>query len=190
MNFPWIARMGVEFRLPRFRGELAYVYEAWSMHDKIVVTPENIVLRDVLTFPDEYQITPQTIVRNFQDTWSIRLGGETMLDVGSYQIDLRAGVMFERSAIPDAYLSTLTIDLDKVVVGLGGGLHVTDDWRIDWMIARTFTRPVDVDTDKAKYEMLSPLPANKADPKYRDYVNAGHYEANATVLGLGLAVDY
>ncbi len=190
MDFPWIARVGVEGRWPRFRGEVAYVYEAWSMHDEITITPKDIVLRDVLTFPDEYRITPQTIVRNFQDTWSIRVGGETWLELGSYQLDLRGGVMYEKSAVPKEYLSTLTIDLDKIVVGLGGSVHVTPTWRIDWMLARTFATPVDVSPDEAKFEMLTPVRANKPDPALRDYVNAGRYEANATVLGVGLAVNY
>ncbi|MFW5740300.1 MAG: OmpP1/FadL family transporter, partial [Myxococcota bacterium] len=106
MDFPWIARIGAELRLPRFRGEVAFVYEAWSMHDEIVVTPEDIVLRDVLTFPDEYRITQQRIVRNFTDTWSIRAGGEMFVDVASYELALRAGVMYEKSAVPDEYLST------------------------------------------------------------------------------------
>ena len=190
MDFPWIARVGIEGRWPRFRGEVAYVYEAWSMHDKIVITPDDIVLRDVLTFPDEYRITPQTITRNFKDTWSLRFGGETWFDVGAYQLDLRAGVMYEKSAVPEPYLSTLTIDLDKIVVGLGGSIHVTPTWRFDWLLARTFTTPADVSTDEAKYEMLTPVRANKPPPELRDYVNAGHYEANATVVGVGMAVNY
>ncbi len=190
MDFPWVARVGVEGRWPRFRGEVAWVYEAWSLHDEIRITPDDIVLRDVLTFPDEYRITPQTIVRNFQDTWSLRVGGETYFDIGSYQLDLRGGVMYEKSAVPREYLSTLTIDLDKIVVGLGGGIHVGKNWRFDWVIARTFTTAVDVSTEEAKFEMLTPVRANKPDPELRDYVNAGRYEANATVLGLGLAVDY
>lgn len=190
MDFPWIARFGVEGRWPEFRGEIAFVYEAWKMHDKIVITPENIILRDVLTFPDEYRITPQTIYRNFKNTWSLRLGGETPVKLGSYQLDLRGGVMYEKGAIPSEYLSTLTIDLDKIVVGLGGSLHVTESWRLDWLLARTFTTAVEVSTDEAQFEMLSPVRANQPDPEYRNYVNAGTYEANATVLGVGLAVDY
>jgi long-subunit fatty acid transport protein len=190
MDFPWVGRVGVEGRWEKFRGEVAYVYEAWSMHDEIKITPKDIVLRDVLTFPDDYRVTPQTILRNFQDTWSIRLGGETWIELGSYQLDLRAGVMYERSAIPKPYLSTLTIDLDKIIVGLGGGIHVTPTWRIDWMVARTFNTPVDVSPHEAKIEMHTPVRANQPDPSMRDHVNAGHYEANATLLGLGLAVNY
>ncbi len=190
MDFPWIARVGIEGRWPGFRAEVSYVYEAWSMHDQIRITPKDIVLRDVLTFPDEYRITPQTIIRNFRDTWSVRAGGEIPIDIGAYQLDLRGGVMYEKSAVPEENLSTLTIDLDKIVVGLGGSLHVTDKWRFDWMIARTFTTPADVSTREAAFEMLTPVRANKPDPEFRDYVNAGRYEANATVLGLGLAVEY
>ncbi|PIE05893.1 MAG: hypothetical protein CSA75_02360 [Sorangium cellulosum] len=190
MDFPWVARVGTELRLPQFRSELAFVYEAWSMHDEIIVTPENLVLRNVVTFPENYRVSPQTVVRNFTDTYSIRLGAETWFDVASHQLDLRAGVMWEKSAIPDEYVSTLTIDLDKIVLGVGGSLHVTPNWRFDWMLAHAFTQPVDLASKDARYEMLTPLRANKPDPEDRHYVNGGHYEANATIVGLGIAVNY
>jgi long-chain fatty acid transport protein len=188
MDFPWVARLGVEGRWTRFRGEAAFVYEAWKMHDEIRIKPEGIVLRDVLTFPDEYRISPQTIVRNFQNTWSLRFGGETWFDVGSYQLDLRGGVMYEKGAVPAPYLSTLTIDLDKIVVGIGGSVHINKNWRFDGLIARTFTTPIDVSVDEAQYPLLNPVRSNP--PAYQDYVNAGHYEANATLLGVGMAVNY
>jgi long-chain fatty acid transport protein len=191
MKFPWVARLGIEGRWPRIRGELAFVYEAWSMHDEILIEPKNIVLRDVLTFPDEYLITNQRIPRHFHDTWSLRLGGETPIEVGPTQIDLRAGIMFEKSAIPPEYLSTLTIDLDKILLGLGTGLHLDEQWRLDFVVARTFTKPVTVSTEQASLDMLTPVRANQPDnPALRNPINAGKYEANATILGLGLVVDY
>jgi len=190
MYFPWSARVGVEARWPGTRVELAFVYDAWSMHDKVTITPKDIVYRDVLTLKDEYRVTPQSVPRGFRDTWSLRLGGEKSFDVGSYKIDARAGVMYERSAIPPEYLTTITIDLDKVVVGLGGSFHLSPSWRFDCMVARTFTSPVDVSPEEAKYELPSPVRANPTPPESRDYVNAGRYKASSTVLGVGFAANY
>ncbi|MCL2823447.1 MAG: outer membrane protein transport protein, partial [Polyangiaceae bacterium] len=136
-KFPWMARAGVEARWPKNRVELAFVYEAWSMHDTVSVTPYDIVYQDVLTLKDEYVAVSQTVPRHLKDTWSLRLGGETSFDVSSYRIDLRAGAMYEKSAIPPAYMTTITIDLDKVVLGLGGSFHFTPNFRLDCMVART-----------------------------------------------------
>lgn len=188
MKLPWVARAGVEVRSSHVRGELAFVYEAWHMHDKIEITPENIVLRDVAMFPAEYRITPQVVPRNFQDTWSLRLGGEGWVDVGGYRLDVRGGVMYEKSAVPKEYLSTLTIDLDKIILGAGGSLHISDTWRFDGMVAHVFGQSVDVDPTEARYPLLNPVRATP--PTYPDYVNGGKYEANATILGVGLAANY
>lgn len=193
MNLPWIARVGVEGRFERFRAELAYVYEAWSMHDKIEITPDNIVLRDVAMFPAEYRITPQVVPRNFKDTSSWRLGGEGWFDVEGYRVDVRGGVMFEKSAIPEEYLSTLTIDLDKVIVGIGSSLHIGDTWRFDAMFARVMGKSQDVSVDPtdphaAAYPLLNPVRATPA--TYPDYVNGGKYEASANIIGVGLAANY
>jgi long-chain fatty acid transport protein len=187
MDFPWIGRVGVEARNDWLRGELAYVYEAWGMHDEIKISTDNIVLRDVVFLPDEYRITDQTIVRNFRDTWSLRLGGEATWEIEGYKLDTRAGVMYEKSAVPKEYLTTLSIDLDKVIVGIGGSLHVGNTWRFDALIARTFTATETVSTGEAKVPLLNPVRSNP--PEFEDYVNAGEYRATATVLGVGMAVN-
>jgi long-chain fatty acid transport protein len=79
------------------------------------------------------------------------------------------------------------MDLDKVIVGIGGSLHIGDTWRVDAVIARTFTTPETVSTDEAKIPLLNPVRSNP--PEFEDYVNGGEYRANATVLGVGMAVN-
>ncbi len=188
MTMPWIARVGVEGRYAHVRAELAWVYEAWHLHDRIEVTPENIVLRNVELFPAEYRITQQIVPRNFKDTWSVRLGAEGWFDLEGYRLDVRGGVMLEKSAIPKEYLSTLTIDLDKVIVGIGGSLHLGETWRFDALVARVMGKSTDVDPTEARYPLLNPVRATP--PTYPDYVNGGRYEASATILGVGLAARY
>ncbi|MBI5537195.1 MAG: outer membrane protein transport protein [Deltaproteobacteria bacterium] len=190
MAFPWIARIGVEVRdvVPRTRGEVAFVYEAWSMHDQITVTPKGIVLRDVELFPPEYRVGSISVPRGFRDTGSLRFGIEHWEPIGSYQLDTRIGVMLERGAIPKPYMSTLTIDLDKVVLGIGGSLHVNKIWRFDALFAHVFGMGTTVPTDQAAINPVNPVRA--AGAPYPTTVNGGRYEASANILGVGMAVNY
>lgn len=191
MTFPAILRLGVEARelLPRTRTELAWVYERWSSHDRITVSPQDIYLRDVELFPPQYRVGDVAVPRNFKDTWSLRWGLEHWEKLGDgYQIDLRMGVMYEKSAIPSPYLTTLTLDLDKVIVGLGTSVHLHKTWRVDLLYARVFGFSRKVSIDEARFGMINPVRSTLAD--YPDYVNAGKYEASAHLLGLGLAANY
>jgi long-chain fatty acid transport protein len=190
MDFPWIARVGLEGRLPklRTRAEVAWVYEAWGAHDVIQVTPKGVVLRDVELFPPEYRVGSINVPRGFRDTQSVRFGVEHWEPIGSYQLDTRVGMMLERSAIPAPYLSTLTIDLDKMILGIGGSLHINKIWRFDVLYAHVFTRSQTVSTDEAALTPVNPVRSEPA--PYPTAINAGKYEASANILGVGMAVNY
>ena len=75
---------------------------------------------------------------------SIRLGGEYTFKLWGYRTDLRSGMSYESSAIPRDYLSLLTIDMNKITLSVGGGLHVGEHWRLDLTYAHLFASSVDV----------------------------------------------
>jgi long-chain fatty acid transport protein len=187
-QLPWILRAGVENRMvPNLRIELALNFDKWAMHDSIVLTPENIALKNVAGFPQTYNLPPVTLPRHFQDSFAVHLGGEYTLKLSKVDLDLRAGVSFETSAIPNAYTSVLTIDQDKVTAGLGGSLHI-GKVRLDAVYAHVFGFNVDVDPKAAQISLISPVAANP--PKTPDTINGGHYAARADVIGLGLAYTF
>ncbi|MBX3185125.1 MAG: outer membrane protein transport protein [Polyangiaceae bacterium] len=187
-DLPGYLRTGVEYRgLPDTRIELAFVWENWSAHDTISLKPEDIRLVGVEAFPEEYRIGDIELPRGFEDAYSLRLGGEHQLSFADYALDLRAGIMYEKSAVPAPYLSVTTVDVDKITVGLGGGLHI-GKWRFDAMVARVFGQSVDVGVDEAQITPISPLRANPPDRTHT--INAGRYEASALVLGVGLAYQF
>jgi long-chain fatty acid transport protein len=152
------------------------------------VTPKGVALRDVELFPPEYRVGSIDVPRGFRDSYSVRIGAEHWEMVGSYQIDARIGLMYERGAIPPAWLSTLTIDLDKYILGLGASLHVNKIWRIDAMYAHVFAVSQTVSTSTARLTPVNPVRATPAD--YPDVINAGKYEASADLFGLGIVVNY
>src|SRR5262249_16427925 len=122
-RLPAIVRLGVEGRnqfgdKSLLRVEATYVREFWSAHDSFDIIPDNVQLLNITGFPSPFAVAPISLPRNFEDTHSFRLGAEYSLDLWGYTWDLRLGGSYEKSAIPPAWLSPLTIDLDKLTVGL------------------------------------------------------------------------
>jgi long-chain fatty acid transport protein len=187
-KLPWSVRAGVETRMvENLRVEVAFNFDRWSMHDSIKLNPDNIALKNVAGFPETYYIPPVTLPRGFQDSVAVHLGGEYTIKLSKVDVDVRAGVSFETSAIPAAYTSVLTIDQNKITTGLGGSLH-WQKLRFDLVYAHVFGFNVDVDPKDAQISLISPVQANP--PKNPDYINGGKYAARADVLGLGLAYTF
>jgi len=187
-KLPAVLRAGVEARnefadKSLLRVEAAYVREFWSAHDAITITPDNITLVNVQGFPSPFGVAPINLPRNFQDSNSFRLGGEYTLAVSSYVIDVRMGVNYETSAVPPAYVSPLTIDMDKLTLGIGGGLHIGEHLRLDGVYAHVFTGVLTVSPAEAAVPRVNPVRGN---PTPVDAVNGGTYSARADVLGVGL----
>ncbi len=189
LRLPWNVRFGVEYRgIKRTRVELAWVLEHWSMHDRIDVTPKDIRLVGVQNFPDSFALQPIALQRHFRDSLSVRVGGEHLARIGAQaNLALRAGAMYERSAVPPEYLNVSAFDVDKVVLSVGAGLH-TGHWRFDLLLAELVAPTVEVATTDAAIVPTNPVKANPPDFPYR--VNAGTYRASATLIGLGVAYAF
>jgi long-chain fatty acid transport protein len=187
-DLPWSVRAGVETRaVENLRVEVSFNFDRWSMHDAITLTPDNIVLKNVVGFPQLFRIPPVSLTRHFQDSVAIHAGGEYAFKAGNLDWTARGGVSFETSAVPNAYESVLTIDQNKVTAALGASLH----WkkvRLDLTYAHVFGLPVNVDPKDAKIALVSPVRAN--DPVKPDYINGGSYAARADAIGLGLAYTF
>jgi long-chain fatty acid transport protein len=187
-RLPPIVRAGVEYRTDlnadsRIRAELAYVREFWSLHDSIDVRPENVKLFDVTGFPSPFGVAPISLPRNFQDSNSFRLGGEYSLKLSEYWTDFRGGVSYETSGVPPAWVSPLTYDASKVVLSLGGGLHIGQHWRFDALAALVLLSSTTVDPADAEVPRVNPVRGN---PTATESINGGEYSARAVILGVGL----
>lgn len=195
-KLPWVVRVGVEVRpTTETRVELAYVFEKWSVHDRITLTPDDTTLNNVAVFPPSYRLSSFSLERGFKDAWSVRLGGEQTVTVKQYRLDLRAGLSYEKSAIPPENLSVLTVDMDKVTVAAGGGIHIGPRWRFDGLIALVFPKTVNVDPAEARIFKVNPVRANRqTDPSGKPLddvaINGGEYRAQALVLGMGLRYQF
>ena len=196
-KLPPIVRVGLETRLgghKQTRLEVAAFYEAWSVHDEISIEPSGsgIFLRNVQGFPDPYQVGTMKQARGFRDTYSLHGGGEHTFNVGGYDLTFRAGLSYERSAVPRPYLSVLTVDLDKIQLAIGGSLYVSEkkNLRLDVVLAHTFGFITDVDPAEAQIGRVRVVRANEVPPQDVVKVNGGRYTAQADVIGVGLNWKY
>jgi long-chain fatty acid transport protein len=118
-----------------------------------------------------------------QDSNSFRLGGEYRPPIASGMLVVRAGVAYETSAIPAAYVSPLTVDGNKVVASIGGSIIVNEHLRLDGVLSHTFERDVQLAGADAKVPIINPVNGNPVRP---DFVNGGTYHADLWIIGGGL----
>ena len=185
-ELPAIFRMGVEVRpIDRLKIEAAFVREFWTTHHAIDVYIKDVTLTGVTGFPSPFKVANISIPRNFDNANSYRLGAEFTqpIEKTDYAIDFRAGFNYDESAVPPAYLSPLTIDMNKYTVSLGGGLHIGTHWRLDAVYAHIFTSDQTVAPSDARSPQINPVKGNPTDT---EYVNGGTYSARADVIGVGV----
>ncbi|MBL8602458.1 MAG: outer membrane protein transport protein [Myxococcales bacterium] len=178
-----IARVGVQVSpLPRTHVEVAFVWEGWSVHDKINLVPDNIRItraRGIGT----YEIGPVALDRSFQDTFSFRLGAEhETVFSDDLSVSARVGAAYETSATSPAYTNVLTMDADKFVTSLGASLRYRR-WRFDAAFAYMFASSVVVDPRDARLYPTAPFRQGPNAPRYT--INGGSYDLSVNVIGLG-----
>jgi long-chain fatty acid transport protein len=176
VDLPLVVRAGVEVRPnKRARVELGADYERWSMQQKFDFVPQGVYI-DHVPGIGRYDLKPMSLARGMRDVFSIHVGGE--FDVLPKRLTLRAGYLFESSAVPAEYLSVLTPDGDKHLVTLGASLRF-GTWRIDAGYGHIFQPDRVVETSKSL--QLNPIQPSIAVP-----VGAGTYQVRAEILSLGL----
>jgi long-chain fatty acid transport protein len=183
-KLPAVLRAGVEVRpLESLRVELGYTREFWSAHESIDITPEDVKVHGVTGLPSPFQVGAISIPRHFQDSNAFRLGAEYGLAWRSLRWEARAGVSYEQSAIPVAFLSPLTVDLARLTGSVGLGVQVGPRLRVDAVLAHVFGTDTTVAPSEAAMPRINPLTGNSLST---GAVNGGTYRARADVLGLGL----
>ena len=182
-ELPAILRLGVEIRPTEdLRIEAAYVREFWTTHHSIDAIPQGLSIDGITGLPPNVAIPTISIPRGFDNSSSYRLGSEYHFKAGGYPVDLRLGASYETTAVPPAYLSLSSLDFDKVVLSIGGGLYVGEHWRLDALYAHLFASSVYVDPHSAQIGRINPIKGNAP----FEPVNGGTYSASADLIGVGL----
>jgi len=179
---PAIFRAGVEIRpIEPLRVEATFVREFWTVHHSIEAVPEGMSISGITAAPP-INLPTISFPRNFDNANSYRLGGEYTVKAWTYPLDLRAGLAYEQSAVPASYVSLLGLDMNKVIVSIGGGIHVGEHWRLDAVWAHLFASTVTVSADSAAIPRVNPINGNAT----FEAVNGGTYSASADLIGVGV----
>jgi long-subunit fatty acid transport protein len=100
-------------------------------------------------------------------------------------IDARLGVGYEKSAVPNAYVSALSMDTNKAIIGLGAGFHATKHLRIDASAVMYLSSAVNVSVDDARLFRVAAVRANASETPDTP-INAGKYVASTQAYSLGV----
>ncbi len=122
-NMPAIARLGALYRVdPWFDVELDFFYEQWSSWTNNTIAVKGLSFG--VPGLDSVEMPPIAQPKGYQDAWSIRLGGDVdpLAALLPGLLTLRAGAMYESSAIPNNTLDVSLIDADKF--GISAGLEL------------------------------------------------------------------
>lgn len=112
LTLPAEARLGVRYTRPTWLLELDGIWEGWGVLREITVTPLDVVLKSGQGAGEtSTRVDPIHLDKRFRGAFSVRLGGEVDVPAAwlpaALGLRLRAGALYETSAIPD---ETLQID--------------------------------------------------------------------------------
>ncbi|MFU8805044.1 MAG: OmpP1/FadL family transporter, partial [Bradymonadaceae bacterium] len=174
VRIPYFARLGLRYFAPRFDVELAIVYEPWSSLENIEISPNDVELHGVPTI-GSIPMQSQTLPQQFQNTVSIRLGGDYRLHESW---TLRGGYIFEPTAVPDEGASVFAADATKHVFAVGGTRRF-DRLSLDALLS--YVHMMDRDISGSKVYQINPH-----DDDLRLVVGNGTYNSHYVLVGLGL----
>lgn len=198
MTLPAMFRIGVEVAPARgVRLEAGVDVETWSLHDEIVIEPKDMRIENAAAV-GTYELGPLRIPRQFEDTVALRLGLEAR-PLSRLPLDLRLGYAYETGAVPDEYLTVLTIDANKHLLAAGASYRAFGV-RLDAVFGRVVLADREVEPGKSCAPQLNPIRSGEdpssamdcihdGDPS-RVYVGDGTYQSSYTLLGLGAALDF
>jgi long-chain fatty acid transport protein len=176
-TLPPVLRAGIELH-PTFelRIEAALDIELWSMHDSIDITPHNIRIENAAGV-GMYTVGSIAIPQRFKTSYAPSIGAEWR----GAKLTLGAGYSYETAAAPPAYVSVLTVDSAKHLIGIGGGYEALG-WQIGASAGLVLLDNVQVSLADGKVMQLTPLRDQPSDV----VVNAGSYKSHYIIAGLRL----
>jgi len=182
--FPDVVRAGVLVRpRPRWLVEADVVYERWSALRSLALLPRGIVIASD-NLGTSKPLPDIVFQKNFDDAFSLRLGGERELVPG--RLIARAGVLHETSAVPLASTSVDFPNWDRDVVAVGASFAVPRTPVIlDLAYAHHFLPSRTVSASAIKQIVTPCLTPGCADPA-PTVVGNGAYEASLDVLSASL----
>ena len=170
--FPWVARAGVRVHRGKLSVELAGTFEKWSQLQQIRVTPIDVAVH---IGQDNVPLPNLVLEKNLVDAGSVRLGGEYRMKPW---LAVRAGVLYETSAIPEERQALDWVDWQRFSLNAGFGISYG---RAD--ISLGFARFIQGDR-QVRDSAIHQLTAFQVVPTI---IGNGNYSSTLTLAALGIS---
>ncbi|HET9621716.1 MAG TPA: outer membrane protein transport protein [Kofleriaceae bacterium] len=181
LTLPATIHGGVEVRpIPSVRVEAALDVELWKEQKSITIQPHGVQIENAAGV-GTYVVGDLTIPRHYKNSYAPAIGAEWHRRT----LVLGAGYSYETAAAPKGYVSVLTVDSAKHVVGLGGG-YSAGGWQIGGALGLVMLADVHVSLAEAKVNQLTPI----RDQPSTVPVNAGSYQSHYLLAGLRFARQF
>lgn len=169
ITLPDLVQLGVSYKASdKLTVNADLDYTLWSTFDRIVVTSDN----PLFNATDEKQ---------WHDVWCLRIGGQYQL---SDQWKLRAGYVYDKTPVGEAYFDTRTPDADRQGITIGTG-YAAGNMTIDlaYMYLRFNKRTInDSAADNAETPVDNPFtPTNSLN---------GAYKSQAQIAGITVGYKF
>ncbi|MFZ9887986.1 MAG: OmpP1/FadL family transporter [Myxococcota bacterium] len=159
--------------------EADFVYEPWSVYDHVYLETTGLSTR--LAGGDPTPLAPIVQPKDWQDAFSVRLGGEVTFLDGA--VALRSGAYYETDAIPSSTYSVDLMNGEQVGIGLGGSLALYGV-RIDLGYGHAFLFDRVVGDESIVHSEAVAQPGGQPEPRTR--IAMGRYATSYDVIGLAL----
>ncbi|MFA5624281.1 MAG: outer membrane protein transport protein [Bradymonadales bacterium] len=175
LNLPWNLHFGLRYyHEDVFDIELDAWFERWSTHRNIVVSPDEVMIRN-MPLVNDIKVDNFIIPRHMKDVFGFSLGADWHIMPRFFT--LRAGFMYESGAARDEYYSVFSYDAHKFAPSIGMSLTL-DFVRLDFafMHVQQISKKI-VNGEHKQYNLPYPEQAN--------VTNNGHYSSFYDFIGLG-----
>ena len=160
--------------------ELSVVWENWAVHDIIILDASGAEITEIAAL-GSYELGAVEIERRLENTLCVRLGGEIGPEILSVRgLTARLGFAYEPSASPDEYLSAMSVDLDKFIVG-SGVAYEFDQYTVELTYAAVLMSSREITSSSVQQTSAARPPWNG-----RSIIGNGKYEGSAHIIGLGV----
>lgn len=165
----------------RFDVELDFVWENWSSVEGYDI---EFGMDRVRLLSAETELVPLRIPRYYQDTFSLRLGGEHHLLPG--RLALRGGVFWESAASPPEWTVPDFPSFDRLGLAAGASLSAFG-LELAFAYAHIFQLPREVGLHEGRIRQQV---IYSGEVRQGAVVNAGRYESGYDVIAIGVTAHF
>lgn len=188
MNMPGILRAAALFAPDNqpYEIEFAFVWENWSRYDQLIFTPKDIKIVPQPIYTSQFAaiaLDPIPIDTHWNDTYSLRLGGQYVLLEDS--VTLRGGAFYEPSAVDDQWRNAFSFDLDKI--GFATGARVELPYNLWTDLAVGYIYGFEATSKDSEARILDPL---KKPPERKWPVGNGTYRSQQITAAIAVGIRF